>query len=201
MGLPEFLGRYGTSVKELPSIAGTYHGNVVVCGDAGCIWEDLERFGCRWQNAVQKPDWHFMTVNRLVEVFPGRIEHAYSNVSKVLMRHVAGRRDDYVDEFGPPKHTHSRTEGTAWVWPWHGGGTSGFGAVLTAIALGYDRIVLAGMPLTDINHNGEPPWRRTRFTLEVDDQDPHWLGAIAKLFQGRVRSLSGRTKEWLGGPE
>ncbi len=200
MGLPEFLERYGTSVKDLPSIAGSYHGNVIVCGDAGCIWDDLERFGCRCGNAVQKHDWSFLTVNRLVEVFPGKVEHAYSNVAKVINRHVADRRDEYAAEFGPPRYTHSRTMGTDWVWPWHGGGTSGFGAVLTALALGYDRIVLAGIPLTNMHHNGEPPWRRTRFTTEVEDNDMHWLGGIATAFEGRVRSLSGRTKEWLGGP-
>jgi hypothetical protein len=200
MGLPEFLGRYGTSVQNLPSIAGEYRGNAVVCGDAGCIWDDLEHFGCRWGNSVYKPGWQFITVNRLIEVFPGTVEHAYSNVSRVINRHVADRRDEYAAEFGPPKHTHSRTVGTDWVWPWHGGGTSGFGAVLTALALGYDRIVLAGMPLTNMHHNGEPPWRRTRFTTEVEDKDHHWVHAIELVFEGRVRSLSGRTKEWLGGP-
>lgn len=201
MGLPEFLGRYGTSIRDFPSIAGTYFGNVVVCGDAGCVWDDLENFGCRSGNAVAKPGWHFLTVNRLIEVFPGKVEHAYSNVAKVINRHVVGRRDEYAYEFGTARYTHSRTVGTDWVWPWHGGGTSGFGGILTALALGYDRIVLAGMPLTNMHHNGEPPWRRTRFTTEVDGTDPHWTGAIATAFEGRVKSLSGRTKEWLGGPE
>lgn len=201
MGLPEFLGRYGTSTRDLPSIAGQYFGNVVVCGDAGCIWDDLEHFSCRSGNAVAKPGWHFLTVNRLIEVFPGKVEHAYSNVSKVLMRHVAGRRDEYACEFGTARYTHSRTIGTDWVWPWHGGGTSGLGAILTALALGYDRVVLAGMALTNMHHNGEPPWRRTRFTTEVEDSDEHWKAAISLAFGGRVRSLSGRTKEWLGGPE
>ena len=200
MSIGEFLHRYGT-FGGLPVVAGAYRDrSVVVCGDALCIWDDLEFFGCRQGNGVGKDGWDFFTVNRLVEVFPGKIEHCYSNVAKVLMRHVACRRDEYVDEFGPPQHTHSRTVGTEFVWPWHGGGTSGFGAVLTAVGLGYDRIVLAGMPLTDTPHNGEPPWRKTRFSIEVDDGDEHWQRGIDYAFEGKVKSLSGRTRQWLGGP-
>lgn len=199
MSLRDFLAFYGTSDANFPHIAGSYRGGVVVCGDAACVWEDLERFGCRWQNSVAKDGWDFFTVNRLVEVFPGRVEHCYSNVAKVLMRHVEARRDDYV-AFGPPLATHSRTVGTDFVWPWHGGGTSGFGAILTALALGYDEIVLAGMPLDDSPHNGEPHWIKTPFHTEVADDDPHWRRGIDVAFEGRVKSLSGRTRDWLGEP-
>jgi hypothetical protein len=199
MALAEYLAAYGIP-NNLPKIAGKYRGGVVVCGDAACVWDDLERFGCRGDNAVEKRGWDFLTVNRMVEVFPGRISHAYSNVASVLMRHVACRRDEYTDEFGPPLATHSRTQGTGNVWPWHGGGTSGLGAILTAVALGYDKIVLAGMPLDNGGHNGEPPWRKTRFTVEVTDDDPEWLKAIDMAFDGKVRSLSGRTAKWLGSP-
>lgn len=201
MSLLQFLDNYGTSGRMLPRLPVCYdEGSIVVCGDAGCIWEDLACFNCCDVNSVAKPGWQFMTVNRLVEVFPGRIEHAYSNVAKVLMRHVDDRRDEYAHEFGPPQHTHSRTVGTEYVWPWHGAGTSGLGAVLTAVALGYERIVLAGMPLTNMHHNGEPPWRVTRFTREVEDNDEHWKRAIKLAFDGKVKSLSGRTKDWLGAP-
>ncbi len=59
---------------------------------------------------------------------------------------------------------------------------------------------LAGMPLDNGPHNGEPPWRMTRFTTEVADQDEHWQRAINFAFEGRVKSLSGRTRDWLGAP-
>lgn len=200
MALREFLAFYGTSTLNFPKIAGTYRGGVIVCGDAACIWNDLEKFGCRSGDGVAKSRWDFFTVNRIIETFPGTVEHAYSNVAKVVMRHVNDRRDEYTNEFGPPRATHSRTLGTDYVWPWHGGGTSGFGAVLTALALGYDEIVLAGMPLDNSPHNGEPPWRVTRFTQEVDNKDEHWRRAIDFAFEGRVKSLSGRTQKWLGAP-
>jgi hypothetical protein len=199
MGLPEFLSRYGTA-PVFPDIAGSYRGGVIVCGDAECVWDDLDRFDCRSGNGVAKSGWDFCTVNRLVETFPGKIEHCYSNVAKVLQRHIACRRDEYADEFGPPRHTHSRTEGTKWVWPWHGGGTSGLGAILTMLACGYETVVLAGMPLDNSPHNGEPWWRKTRFASEVRELDPEWQHAIDLAFDRKVTSLSGRTATWLGFP-
>lgn len=196
----EFLEKYGISIASFPKIAGQFKGGCVICADAACIWDDLERFGCRDGNRVWKDNWDFLTVNRLVEVFPGRIDHAYSNSGAVLNRFIASRRQEYINEF-PVIATHSRDTETNWKWPWNGGGTSGLGAVLTALALGYDQIVLCGMPLDDGPHNGEPPWRKTCFTGEAPDDDIHWRRAAEFAFQGKVKSMSGRTRKWLGEPE
>lgn len=199
-GLSEFYQTYGIPAPSIPKIAGRYQGGCVVCADAACVWDDLERFGCRGQNSVEKYGWDFLTVNRLVATFPGRIDHAYSNAGAVLRRFISSRRDEYVNEFGPPFATHSTTAETDWIWPWHGGGTSGLGAILTALALGYSSIVVVGMPLDNGPHNGEPPWRVTHIAREVEDGDIHWQRAMALAFRGRVKSMSGKTKEWLGEP-
>src|SRR5690242_3147590 len=170
----DYLETYG--IGSLPKIAGRFNGGCVVCADAFCIWDDLERFGCRYGNGVSKWGWDFLTVNRLVEVFPGRIDHAYSNSGAVLNRFIAARRQEYLNEF-PVVTTHSRDTETNWKWPWNGGGTSGLGAILTALALGYGNVVLAGMPLDGGPHNGEPRWRTTHINHEADD-GPHWRRAI-----------------------
>ena len=162
-GLREFLSAYGTSTNLLPAIAGRFSGGCIVCADAACIWRDLERFGCRSGNGVARWGWDFLCVNRLVEVFPGRIDHAYSNSGAVLNRFIAARRQEYINEF-PVVTTHSRDKETHWAWPWNGGGTSGLGAILTALALGYSEVVLAGMPLDNGPHNGEPHWLRTHMS-------------------------------------
>lgn len=118
----------------------------------------------------------------------------------VLNRFIAARRDCYA-EYGPPLNTHCILGyDTKYRWPWCGQGTSGLGGVLTAIGLGYGRIVIAGMPLDNSPHNGEPSWRQTRFTTEVPGRDEHWERAIALAFEGKVKSLSGRTRDWLGEP-
>ena len=209
--LKEFLAEYGYHSKaDIPEIAGTYSGkNVMVCGDAACIWDDLKAFGAAkltGRGSVEKEGWDILTVNKLVETMPAVIEHCYSNEINLLEKFIAARRFEYRREFGPPRHIHCRNHGGGWNWPLGGHGTSGLGAVLIAVGLGYERIVLCGMPLTDTHHNGEPPWRNTSFTREVADTVgggmPKVWGLAKKLaFHGRVRSMSGRTREWLGAPD
>jgi hypothetical protein len=69
------------------------------------------------------------------------------------------------------------------------------------IGLGYERMVLCGIPLDDGPHNGEPHWRKSSFTNEAADSDDgmnrHWKRARDLAFKGRVKSMSGRTKDWL----
>ena len=191
---------------EIPSIAGRYKGKkLVICGDASCVWGDLERFGCKvsqGRGLVFKNGWHFMTVNKLVECFPGNIEHCYSNEGDRLKLFVEARRNEYRAEFSGPEHLHAR-RGVKWCWPWRGNGSSALGACLTSVHLGYDEIVLAGVPLDNSPHNGEPPWRRCTFEQDCTTSGggPHlaWKEAI-KTFGGKVKSLSGQTREWLGEP-
>jgi hypothetical protein len=210
--LGPFLAEYGGQAAALPDIAGKYAGKqLVVCGDAACIWDDLERLGCRVnggnarRGAVGGP-WDFLTINKVVETFPGNIEHAYSNEWALLERFIACRRSEYKKEFDGPRHTHSRgSSGAKWNWPWSGHATSGLGATLVGMWLGYDRIVLCGVPLDDGPHNGEPHWRRCTFSREAADSmdsgmNRYWQRARDLAFQGRVKSMSGRTREWLGSP-
>lgn len=211
MALDEMFSGYGGRAFPLPEIAGTYKGkNLIVCGDAIGVWQDLEAFGCR-DNApprgrVRKDGWDVLTVNKLVETFPGSVEHCYSNEPKLLNLFIAARRSEYAREFGPPRHSHAPISGAHWHWPWGGHGTSGLGATLVGLGLGYDRIVLCGMPLDDGPHNGEPHWRRTAFASNEaagskdDDRDSHWKRAMQTAFEGKVKSMSGRTRAWLGAP-
>lgn len=210
MALRDLMTGYGGFEFPLPEIAGAYKGkNVVVCGDAIGIWNDLEAFGARSDRGagkLEKEGWDFLTINKLVEVFPGHIEHCYSNEPTLLHKFVAARRQDYINEFIAPKNLHSCNQGIQWRWPWGGHGTSGLGAVLVAIGLGYEQIVLCGLPLDDGPHNGEPPWRRTHIgsseTAPAGNSgiNAHWKRARDLAFDGKVRSMSGRTRDWLGAP-
>lgn len=206
VGVKEYLGNYGGAEFPFPEIAGTYSGSLVICGDAKCVWDDLEAYGCRLDQGrgkVGKEGHDFMVINKLGETYPGRIEHWYSNEPNLLEKFVNGRRFEYSMEFDPPQHTHSCNRGAKWLWPYGGHGTSGLGAILTGLGLGYDKIVLCGMPLDDGPHNGEPHWRKCRFeTSEVSDQvngkpDAHWQRAMEHAFEGKVSSMSGRTEKWL----
>lgn len=211
MALSDLMSGYGIHKFPMPPIAGAYKGKTLaICGDARCLWDDLEALGCRsdlGRGTVRRDGFDFMTVNKVVETFPGNIEHAYSNEPKLLMKFIAARRNEYSREFEHVQHTHSCNEGAKWRWPWGGQGTSGLGATLVGVGLGYDRIILCGLPLDNTAHNGEPHWRRCHFeTSEAasprDSEAPngHWKRAIDLAFEGRVKSMSGRTREWLGAP-
>ena len=210
MELHKYAALYSGFDFKFPEIAGKYGGKkLIVCGDAQCVWDDLERFDCKCslnRGSVFKNGFQFMTVNKLVEVFPGSIEHCYSNEAESLITFVAARRREYRLEFSGPEHLHSCNRGVKWRWPWRGSGTSALGACLTAICLGYDEIILAGCPLDDSPHNGEPNWRKCKFNTEVESIkeartiNHHWKAARDLMFDGKVKSLSGRTMEWLSGP-
>lgn len=208
MGLKDWTAEYGGFGFPLPEIAGSCKGRkLIIVADASCVWLDLELFGARedrGRGKVFKEGWDILTVNKIVETFPGEVEHAYSNQARVLTSAFAARRDEYKTEFKFEPHTHSCNPGAKWHWPWSGHGTSGLGACFVGLGLGYDRIVLCGMPLEDGPHNGEPHWRKTGFASSEaagspkDERDAHWRRAIELGFEGKVRSMSGRTMTWLG---
>jgi hypothetical protein len=72
--------------------------------------------------------------------------------------------------------------------------SSGGYAAKVALEDGYDRVVLAGVPMDSSSHfsRGKPWLQRDSFTIGFNKSVPH--------FAGRVRSLSGWTKEILGAP-
>lgn len=191
--------------NNLPDIAGTFSGRLVIVGDGRCVWDDLDRLGLWVDEGRGRYEGEFMAVNKIGEVFPGKLRHWYSNDGKHLPHWVKGRRPELVIEFEGPEYVHSGLPGGTYVWPWPLHGSSGLNAVYTGLALGYDEIVLCGMPLDDSGHNGEPPRRKTNFTKEVAGQvnnpeNSFWKNARLNVFGGKVRSMSGRTREWLGSP-
>lgn len=199
--LSERFECFGIAKLRFPEIAGTYTGTLVIAASGRCVWEDLERYGMA-KNHDDHP--HIMAVNDMIMYYPGRIDHAYSNNHAYLSKWCEARRDQYLTKYGPVKHTHSNKTGGRHTWPWPGHGTSSLNAVYTGIGLGYDRIILCGVPLDDSGHFFEPPWIGTNFVAEVRDRDggpKYWKNARDRIFKGQVQSMSGRTRELLGAPE
>jgi len=86
--------------------------------------------------------------------------------------------------------SHKPGEGIDIVGPHHKpSGSSALLGALTAIRLGYDRIVLAGCPMTGKNAKGR----------NYGDYRRGWETSLEEL-GGRVRSMSGWTAELLGRP-
>ena len=145
-----------------------------------------------------------MCVNDIGMHFPDRVAHWYTNDSRMIQRWRAARRPKYArmyDKETPPA-THSCFGGADYDWPWPGHGSSGLNAVYTGLALGYQQIVLVGIPLDNGGHYFDPPWLTTNFENEVPDrrenEPKYWEMAAREVFNGRVKSMSGRTAELLG---
>lgn len=191
MGLEALGVSWGTKLK--------FSGSLLIVGSGRCVWDDLMK--------IDYKAWDVMCINDMVMHFPGPVHHAYSNDHKWLLKWVEARRPRLLKDYPNEILLHSCGVGCntrIHHWPWPGHGSSGLCAVYTGLGLGYDEIVLAGVPLDGSGHYFDPPWGKTNFQNEVPDQDGlprYWRRASQGVFDGKVTSLSGRTRELLGPPK
>jgi hypothetical protein len=164
------------------------------------VWEDIRK--------IDYSDMDVMGVKDTIVHFPDPIHHAFSqHVDQLVhlvairnMRNPSTRRQ--TNEI--MSHTSNDTKHSsvhAWNLPGHG--TSSLGAVYVGLALGYRRVVLAGCPLDDEGHYYDPEGVKTHFIARIPDRDNgprFWEHAAKHVFKGKVKSLSGRTKDLLGAP-
>lgn len=154
-----------------PEIAGACRGTLLLAGGARCVWDDLAK--------VPDDGADIMCVNDVGLRFPGHIEHWYSNHTDQLAPLVSLRNMGASGRTWGPKYTHSvvnapNSAGADIVWPLQMRGNSGLTAILVALALGYDRIIVCGIPLDDTGHFLDPP-------------EGHWLQGKARGFSHRVK--------------
>lgn len=183
----------GISPNNLPKAKRRGDRPLLIVGGARCVWNDLKDFPVNHYDV--------MTINDITMHLPYPIIYVYSNDHNMLEHWVKARRPRYKKDFGETIQIHTCQCPKFISWPWPGTGSSGLNACYTGLALGYDSIVLAGIPLDDGGHYFDAPWTKTNFTKEVPDKDgeiKYWATAKKHIFNGRVRSLSGRTKLLLG---
>lgn len=145
---------------------------------------------------------HVMAINDMILHYPGHITHAYSNDDRWLPKWIAARRELHIRMWGKIDYVHTCHKGAKYSWPWPGHGTSALNAVYTGLALGYDDIWICGAPLDNTRHYFDAKWMETNFgnILTRDGRLPYWTNAAENVFEGRVKSLSGRTRDILGEP-
>lgn len=162
-----------------------HSGRLLVLGCARCVWDDLNAaLGTGWESA------DVMAVNDAISYCPGQVDHAYSDHVEFLQawaRRSRWRPDLHTATPGAPEGVRE------WPWPRHG--TSALGAVYTGLALGYDEIMLCGVPLDGTGHFYDPYWVGSP---QFAGEERYWRNAAERIFGGRVRSMSGRTKAILG---
>ena len=187
---------------EKPRLLATERGLALVVGTARSIWQDLERIPSFQGVGI-------VAINDMILRFRGQVHHGVSLHAEEPQLWRALRSAYECDQARVETHAYR------WARPGHeqpdniwniegaGAGTSGLFAVMVALALGYERVVLAGVPLDGSGHFWDAPRAEpTPFGSQFVRSE--WIKAKELYFRGRVRSLSGWTAEILnneGTPE
>ena len=180
----------------LPDVAGTKSGDLLIMGSAACLWDDLSRYD----------HLHYgdrMAVNYALVHYMERLDHGVT-LHADFMYGLAFKQFFLGAHKGWPviqTHAHMPNHAVKHVWPLtRDGGTSGLFGVLIGLLLGYERIILAGSPVDD-SPSFYYPYSHPDVSYGRQVIHDEWQRAIQGCFGGKVKSLSGNTKIWLGGPE
>lgn len=185
--------------KSWPSgVAGVQSGKIAICGSARCLWDDMERL--RWS------EWSgaWMAVKQAGLYLPVEFAHwAGGHVERwQWYRPLAkgARRaqnhdgsDRWISDCRARVHAPAAAPMVDHVWGGPLGGTSGLFATRVALALGYEEVVLCGIPMDGSGRFYDPPWKQGGNLGTMAEWE-----RFAPVFNGRVRSMSGRTRELLG---
>ena len=184
----EIFRRLGGS-GDGPARLGSRHGSLLILGGGRTVWDDFAR--------VRPWGGEIMAVNDIGAHLHDRVDHWVTLHFEYLPGwRTYRRRHCYGEGFMPVCHSHRVAEGVDVAWELGNvGGTSGLFASYIGLMLGYERIVLGGMPMTNDGHYFDPPWVGTDFADRATQLC--WEQARDEIFEGRVQSLSGRTRDWL----
>jgi hypothetical protein len=181
--------------NEPPSCCGKFRGLALVIGSARCAWEDLEPYRTRSKAAV--------VVNDMGIYLDWPIDHWVSLHPELLTIWLDLRRKhSYPISSGYETHTQKSSPGIKNAWNLEKyAAYSGLFAVEIALLLGYDEIVMCGIPADGSGRFFDPPWLAGHHDDKngKDSFKRHCLNN--KELTKRVRSMSGWTKQLLGGPD
>lgn len=171
---------------------GAYGGQLTILGCGHNVWDDIDRFPGRRNG-------HILCVHDIATHFPEQIHHMHSNYGHMIDHWAQIRGWRFVNTgflhccspIGYPSPPHVAR------WPVPSKGSSSLTATLIGLLMGYAPIVLAGVPLDDGGHYYDRP-HTVENQLGVCEK--WWVQARDIYFEGRVKSLSGKTRDILGAP-
>ena len=178
-----------------PVLLNRFRGKAMVLGSGRGVWEDLKGFNPK--------GWGIVAVNTMGLFYRDRVDHIASLHPDEPNYWRDLRKPYFCDDSPVITHCNAgRNPNADHTWAIEGGnnGTSGLFGVMLALALGYERVVLAGIPLDDSGHFYDPPDKlsggfRSSFIRS------EWIKTSQLFFHDRVRSKSGWTREHLGEPD
>lgn len=187
---------------EIPSRAGRFSGPLLIMG-GGRVAIGNGKYETVWDDFAKVRPWkgEIMCVNDVGMHLHDRVRHWVTLHPEYMPGWMQFRRGHlYGSGDTPMTHSQKDKPGVDVVWPISNvGGTSGLFACFIALLLGYNEIVLAGIPMTGSGHYFDPPWYGSQFQDRANEIV--WKEARDRIFEGRVTSLSGLTKQWLGAPK
>lgn len=192
-------------VGDPPPVAGNFRGRCLVIGSGHNMWEDSARL---WKLDSER-SYEYMGVNFGGAFWPYPLHH-FVSLHANYIKHWVGIRLASGSQHYVHTHAHKQLEGVGTAWTFvRQAGMSGLFACKVALALGYEQVVLVGNPIDDKGHFYDPPkgwtmgnefsWEGTRYRHRGTLLE--WECAATEEFQGRVKSMSGYTRELLGEPK
>lgn len=188
----------GWDLRPPPLAGSRTSGHLIVLAGGRCVWDDwlqAKRLGFQGD---------LMAVNDVGCYIHDQLAHWVSLHKEYFPYWTFWRRNHAYNT--PVRHTHAHVsvkrnipEVDIWWDLEFPGGSSAMLAVLVGLAIGYDRILLCGVPLNRDGHFFEPPWQKSPEIDNYPDQIV-WQMQREKTFENKVRSMSGKTQTWLGPP-
>lgn len=176
--------------EYIPDIAGTYSGALIIIGGGRDMWADYERAKSLF------PEADTMAVN-VAGMFINPLTHLYSLHFKHISYISKWRKMEYCGD-GHICHSNKMFDGIDHEWKCSGRtSTSGSTAVTLGWLLGYRKMVLAGVPMDGTGYFYKPSINET-FN---DDQREKEIYALKETFGDMVCSMSGKTRDILGGAD
>lgn len=197
--MTDALLRYVNPQGKLPEVKAT--GDLLVIGSAKCVWLDLR------SSPLEEGKFDRMGVNNIMADATFPLQHGVTLHPEKLPGWRFGQDFQREKHGWPRMMVHSNHD--VWpqhlvdyVWPIHrDGGTSGIMGAIVALLLGYDRIILAGIPGDFSPRYFEPPWfLHKHFSKSEVFKEWITLHDEVPMAREKIRSLSGKTRELFGAP-
>lgn len=172
---------------------------LVICGSAQCLFEDLAEVQILvdliFNPASERPQADVMCINHTALYYPYFFKHwvtYHKDIFKCERKYIKGDviTHSVGDDWGVDK---------VWQFERYHGTDSGLLAVKVAKALGYKKIILAGVPIDGTKRFFDPVGEVCHF--DADNIRLGWdMEKREPDTQDRIRSLSGWTRELFGAP-
>jgi hypothetical protein len=200
----DLLTAYVNPQGPLPGITGTKRGKLLIMGTGACLWDDLEAYDAHHEGDR-------MGINEASQFYPffysRPLTHAVSLHPEFLWGYCIapdfyGAHRGFVplQSHAQFRHRSGSSQHPLNLWPlMRDGGTSGPFGVLIGLLMGYEKIILAGMPQDGSGYfyNAKHP---SYFHHDAYVEEWGRLREDVPMVNERVRSLSGNSKIMFGAP-